>query len=92
MSQIAASALPPGPRLPKWLQTIIFLRYWPRFVKACGRRYGTVFTIRAATVPPMVYLSDPAEIKKVFAGDPRVFHAGEANTMLGGCSVTARCW
>jgi cytochrome P450 len=35
-------------------------------------------------VPPMVYLSDPAEIKKVFAGDPSVFHAGEANAMLGG--------
>jgi cytochrome P450 len=29
-------------------------------------------------------LSDPAEIKKVFAGDPSVFHAGEANAMLSG--------
>jgi len=60
------------------------MRYWPRFVAACGRRYGKVFTIRAATVPPLVYLSDPAEIKKVFAGDPSIFHAGEANAMLGG--------
>ena len=84
MSPIAATALPPGPRLPKWVQTIVFMRYWPRFVAACGRRYGKVFTIRAATVPPMVYLADPAEIKKVFAGDPGIFHAGEANAMLGG--------
>lgn len=84
MSPIARNALPPGPRLPKWLQTIVFMRYWPRFVSACGRRYGKVFTIHAATVPPMVYLADPAEIKKVFAGDPSVFHAGEANAMLGG--------
>jgi cytochrome P450 len=60
------------------------MRYWPRFVSACGRRYGKVFTIRAATVPPLVYLSDPAEIKKVFAGDPSIFHAGEANAMLAG--------
>jgi cytochrome P450 len=60
------------------------MRYWPRFVTACGRRYGKVFTIRAVTVPPMVYLADPAEIKKVFAGDPSVFHAGEANAMLAG--------
>jgi cytochrome P450 family 135 len=51
----------------------MFMRYWPRFVSACGRRYGKVFTIRALTVPPMVYLSDPS-----------VFHAGEANAMLGG--------
>jgi cytochrome P450 family 135 len=84
MSQITASALPPGPRLPKWLQTIVFLRYWPRFVPACRRRYGKVFMIRAVMTPPMVYLAEPAEIKKVFAGDPSVFHAGEANAMLGG--------
>lgn len=60
------------------------MRYWPRFVSACERRYGKVFTIRALMVPPMVYQADPAEIKKVFAGDPSVFHAGEANAMLRG--------
>lgn len=32
----------------------------------------------------MVYLADPADIKTVFAGDPRVSHAGEANSMPGG--------
>jgi len=60
------------------------MRYWAQFVTACRRRYGKVFTIRAAMAPPMVYVSDPAEIKKVFAGDPSIFHAGEANAMLGG--------
>src|SRR5262245_10009188 len=84
MSPITASALPPVPRLPKWLQTSVFNQYWPRFVTACGRRYGKVFTIRALMTPPLVYLADPAEIKKVFAGDPSVFHAGEANVMLAG--------
>lgn len=62
----------------------MFMRYWAQFVTACRRRYGKVFTIRAAMAPPMVYVSDPAEIKKVFAGDPSIFHAGEANAMLGG--------
>ena len=76
--------LPPGPRLPQWSQLVLFVRYWPRLVSACGRRYGKVFTLRIATIPPMVYLCDPAEIKKVFAGDPSVFHAGEANAMLSG--------
>jgi len=60
------------------------MRYWAQFVTACRRRYGKVFTIRAAMAPPMVYVSDPADIKKVFAGDPSIFHAGEANAMLGG--------
>jgi cytochrome P450 len=31
-----------------------------------------------------VYIDDPAEIRKVFAGDPAVYHAGEANAILGG--------
>ena len=84
MSQIAPIALPPGPRLPAFVQAMLMLRHWPRFIAACGRRYGQVFTVRASMVPPMVYLADPAEIKKVFAGDPSVFHAGEANAMLTG--------
>jgi cytochrome P450 len=81
---VSDDVLPPGPRLPQWAQLVLFMRYWPRLVTACGRRYGKVFTLRVATVPQMVYLSDPEDIKKVFAGDPSVFHAGEANAMLSG--------
>ncbi|GJF12802.1 putative cytochrome P450 135B1 [Mycolicibacterium cyprinidarum] len=32
----------------------------------------------------VVYLTDPADIKTVFSGDPRTYHAGEANSMLKG--------
>ena len=60
------------------------LRYWPRLVAACQRRYGNVFTLRVASMGTVVYLADPADIKAVFAGDPAVFHAGEANSMLAG--------
>lgn len=59
------------------------LRNGPRFLAACRRRYGDIFTLRVAGLGRLVYLADPADIKAVFAGDPRVFHAGEANTMLG---------
>ncbi|MHA3022773.1 cytochrome P450 [Mycobacterium sp. BMJ-28] len=65
-------------------QAALFLRYWPRFVAACHRRYGDVFTLRLSSLGTVVYLADPADIKEVFAGDPRVFHAGEANSMLSG--------
>ncbi|BBY39138.1 putative cytochrome P450 135B1 [Mycobacterium mantenii] len=54
------------------------------FVAACQRRYGNVFTLRVAGMGTLVYLADPADIKTVFAGDPRIFHAGEANAILGG--------
>lgn len=43
-----------------------------------------MFTLRNTMMGTMVYLADPAAIKTVFAGDPRIFHAGEANSMLGG--------
>jgi cytochrome P450 family 135 len=43
-----------------------------------------VFTVNLAGLGKIVYLDDPADVKTVFAGDPSVFHAGEANSMLGG--------
>ena len=60
------------------------LWFGPRFVNACRRRYGPAFTLRVASVGTVVYLADPADIKTVFAGDPTIFHAGEANSMLKG--------
>src|SRR3954470_9429257 len=78
------TALPPGPRLPRVVQAALMARFWPGFISACRHRYGDVFTMRIATIGTLVYLADPADIKPVFAGDASVFHAGEANKMLGG--------
>ena len=74
--------LPPGPSLPASVQAALMLLYWPRFVSACRRRYGSVFTLRLGSMGTMVYLDDPADIKVVFAGDPATYHAGEANSVL----------
>lgn len=76
--------LPPGPRLPVPVQTALLMRYWPAAVTACRRRYGDIFTLRVATMGTIVYLADRADIKTVFAGDPAVYHAGEANSVLSG--------
>lgn len=76
--------LPPGPPLPRTVQMAVMLRYWPRFIAACRRRYGAVFTVRIAGLGPVVYLADPADIKTVFAGDPAVYRAGQANSVLSG--------
>ena len=78
------SGLPPGPPLPAAVQAMLMLRYWPRVVTACRRRYGDIFTLRVASIGTLVYLANPADIKTVFAGDPSVYHAGEANSMLAG--------
>jgi cytochrome P450 len=66
------------------MQAGLMLRYATHFLAACQRRYGSVFTLRVAGLGTLVYLADPADIKTVFAGDPSVFHAGEANSILSG--------
>jgi len=81
---MSATSLPPGPRLPRAVQAGLMLRSWPRFVAGCRRRYGKVFTLRISGIGTLVYVDDPADIKAVFAGDPAIFHAGEANSMLAG--------
>lgn len=77
-------SLPPGPPLPAAVQTALMLRWWSACALACQRRYGEVFTVRLAGFGPGVYLANPDHIKTVFAGDPRIYHAGEANSVLAG--------
>lgn len=77
-------ALPPGPPLPPGIQAALLMKFWPRFVSTCRRRYGDVFTLRVASMGTLIYLARPEDIKTVFGGDPAVYHAGEANSMLAG--------
>jgi cytochrome P450 len=75
--------LPPGPRLPKAVQTLLFLgrREWT--APHWQRRYGDVFAIHIAPAGHAVVLADPEHIREVFAGPPETFHAGEGNAILG---------
>lgn len=66
------------------MQAALLLKFWPRLLAGCRRRYGDVFTLRIASMGTVIYLSDPADIKTVFGGDPSIYHAGEANSMLAG--------
>jgi cytochrome P450 family 135 len=84
MSPTARDGLPPGPKLPGAVQLVLMMRWWPQFVARCRRRYGKVFTLQNTMMGEMIYLADPDAVKTVFAGDPRIFHAGEANSMLSG--------
>lgn len=74
--------LPPSPPLPKAIQTAIWSRQARRLLYACQDRYGDIFTIRVAYEGTWVMLADPAAVKQVFTGDPKVFHAGEGNEIL----------
>jgi cytochrome P450 len=77
-----SSQLPPGPRMPRALQT---LGTWSRpaaFLERCRGRYGHRFTIRVLGQSPFVIISDPEEIKQIFTAPPNVLHPGEGARIL----------
>jgi cytochrome P450 len=83
LDRATARALPPGPRVPSLLQTVLFARYRKAFFPRLRDRYGDIFTIRL--VPHsrvVVVLSRPEHIRAVFGGPPGVLHAGEGNAVL----------
>jgi cytochrome P450 len=76
------ATLPPGPRLPSLLQTI---GWWNRptvYVERLRARYGARFTMRLLGQPPSVVLSDPDDLRELFAAAPDVLHPGEGARIL----------
>ncbi|MGB6207702.1 cytochrome P450 [Mycobacterium sp.] len=58
--------LPPGPRLPKALQGLWFLREYHEMYGALSRRYGPVFSVNMPRLGRAVVVRDPALVKEVF--------------------------
>ena len=80
---IPAPRLPPGPQLPRIVQTAGFMFGAPRFIDACRRRYGDVVTFRTLFDDRFVMVFHPALVKELFQGPGEQLRAGEANAMLG---------
>jgi cytochrome P450 family 135 len=79
----SAAGLPPGPPLPRWLQTLGFVVGGVRFLDAVRRRYGDVVTLGTTFDERFVLVFSPELVKQVFQGPPQQLHAGEANALLG---------
>jgi cytochrome P450 len=75
-------ALPPGPPLPAFVQTALWLGRPVGFLEWCARRYGDVFTLRLAFGPPVVMVSDPALAELVLTLGPDHASTGEENAIL----------
>lgn len=75
--------LPPGPKLPPIVQTVLFLALRDFTAPRWHRRYGDVFSIHVAPAGRGVVLTRPEHIREVFAGAADTFHAGEGNAILG---------
>jgi cytochrome P450 family 135 len=75
--------LPPGPREPAALQTVEWIARPTAFLRRCRARHGDPFTVRVAWADaPMVLVSDPESIRRVFAAAPEVLHGGASSTVL----------
>jgi cytochrome P450 len=76
------SALPPGPRTPRLLQS----RRWSRdplpFLEQCRVRYGATFTLRLRHLGTWVLLSDPEDVKRVFSAGTGDLGVGVPNLAL----------
>jgi cytochrome P450 len=75
--------MPPGPRLPRIVQTAGFMfGSSPWFIDACRRRFGDVVTFRTLFDSRFVMVFNPALVKELFHGPGDQLRAGEANAML----------
>ena len=83
MPAAAESRLPPGPRLPRIVQTLGFMFGGRRYLEACRRRYGGAVTMGTVFDSRFVMIFDPDLVKQVFQGSNDRLHAGEANALLG---------
>jgi cytochrome P450 len=73
---VIEAALPPGPRLPGPAQAILWGLRYPQFTGAGHRRFGSTFTVRPGTMPPIVLTTDRDAIRRLLTGDPLAKHHG----------------
>jgi cytochrome P450 len=74
--------LPPGPRVASVVQ---LMATWTRPIPSLlhlGQKYGRRFTVQLPFQPPFVILSDPEDIRELFAAPPDVIHPGEGASVL----------
>jgi cytochrome P450 family 135 len=75
--------LPPGPREPSAFQTYEWVARPTTLMRRAQARYGEPFTLRLKwSDAPMVFTSDPAEIKRVYAAPADELRAGASSAFL----------
>jgi cytochrome P450 len=74
--------LPPGPRLPRALQTLAWWNRTVPFLERCRARYGKRFTMRLLQTPPFVHHTEPEHLREIFTAPPEVLHPGEGAKVL----------
>lgn len=74
--------LPSGSRAPSIAQTFRFWRSPLVFLKKQRRRYGNRFTLYAIAHQPLVFLSDPDDIRELMRAPPAVLCPGKGGEVI----------
>jgi cytochrome P450 len=75
--------LPPGPREPLALQTVEWIARPTALLRRAQARHGEPFTVCVAWADaPMVLVSDPESIRRVFTADAETLQGGSSSTVL----------
>ncbi len=76
--------MPPGPPLPRLVQTALLTLVGLPFLEWLHHRYGDAATLHTLYQPnPTVAVFDPGLTRQIFQGRHDQLHAGEANSLLG---------
>lgn len=74
--------LPPTAPLPAILQTLASRRWPYAYTELCRKRLGPRFTIYPVDMPPLVFLSDPQDIRAIVAAPADVLHPGAGGEVM----------
>lgn len=74
--------LPPTAPLPHALQTLACRLLPLAYFERCRARYGDRFTIYPVNMPPLVFLSDPQDIRAVLAAPASLLHGGTGGAIV----------
>ncbi len=74
--------LPAGPKAPAALQTAQLIGRPVSFFERCRRRFGETFSARFLGIGPIVFISDPPSLKRLFGADRQNTIAPGRNIVL----------
>jgi cytochrome P450 len=73
---IPGRGLPPTPPLPSLIQTLAGRLRPVEYIEWCRSRIGARFTLKPIDMSPLVFLSDPSDIRAVVTAPLTVLHSG----------------
>ncbi|MGW3974359.1 cytochrome P450 [Streptomyces ardesiacus] len=81
-AEVSALPLPPGPRLPRIAQTLLYRRVRYRLTPRLRSRYGNVIRMNFFPEGTVVQLADTRWIHAALTGPDTVYHGGEGNEIV----------